>query len=82
MGIVIEPVVTTSDVGLPDTMPYMPDEMTATLAGPPGCRPEIAAAKSKKNINGVFWVLQFLFSVESRYTNKKIVNKHSLIFSI
>ena len=37
------------DVGLPDTMPYMPDEMTATLAGPPGRRPAMAAAKSKKN---------------------------------
>ena len=43
-GMVTEPVVTTSAVGLP----YMPDEITATLAGPPGRPPEIADAKSKK----------------------------------
>ncbi len=47
-GMVTEPVVTTSAVGLPEIMPYMPDEITATLAGPPGRRPEMAAAKSKK----------------------------------
>ncbi len=48
IGMVIEPVVTTSEVGLPEIMPYMPDETTATLAGPPGLRPAMAAAKSKK----------------------------------
>jgi len=32
---VIEPVVTTSAVGLPDTMPYSPEDTTAILAGPP-----------------------------------------------
>jgi hypothetical protein len=48
MGIVIDPVVTTSDVGLPDNMPYIPDEITATLAGPPGLLPLIAAANLKK----------------------------------
>ena len=29
---VMEPVVTTSDVGLPETIPYIPDEITATFA--------------------------------------------------
>ena len=47
-GMVTDPVVTTSAVGLPEIMPYMPEEMTATFAGPPGRPPEIAAAKSKK----------------------------------
>ena len=46
IGIVTEPVVTTSAVGLPEIMPYMPDEITATLAGPPALPPEIDAAKS------------------------------------
>ena len=45
---VIEPVVTTSDVGLPDMVPNSADETTATLAGPPGERPVSAAERSKK----------------------------------
>ena len=38
----MEPVVTTSEVGLPDTIPYKPEEITAILAGPPGWRPLMA----------------------------------------
>jgi hypothetical protein len=48
IGMVIDPVVTTSDVGLPESIPYIPDEITATFAGPPEVRPLIAAAKLKK----------------------------------
>ena len=48
IGMVIEPVVTTSEVGLPEIMPKRPEEMTAIFAGPPGRRPLITAAKSKK----------------------------------
>lgn len=48
-GIVIEPVATTSDVGLPDIVPYRPEEMTAILAGPPRDRPVTNDAMLKKN---------------------------------
>ena len=45
---VIEPVVTTSEVGLPDIVPYSPEEITAILAGPPTRFPATADANSKK----------------------------------
>ena len=44
----MEPVATTSEVGLPDIVPNSADENTATLAGPPIDRPEIDAARLKK----------------------------------
>ena len=47
-GIVIDPVATTSDVGLPDIVPYRPDEMIAILAGPPRALPVTSAARLKK----------------------------------
>ena len=43
------PVVSTFDVGLPESMPKKPDEMIATLAGPPRDVPSMAEAKSMKN---------------------------------
>jgi hypothetical protein len=49
IGMVIDPVVTTSDTELPEIIPYSPDETTAILAGPPGLLPVIAAAMLKKN---------------------------------
>jgi hypothetical protein len=39
-------------VGLPEIVPYKPDEMTAILAGPPGERPvRLAARLKKKTLN-------------------------------
>jgi hypothetical protein len=49
IGIVIDPVVTTSAVGLPDMVPNSAEDTTATLAGPPGVRPASAAEMLKKN---------------------------------
>ena len=48
IGMVIEPVVTTSAVGLPEMVPYRPEDVTAILAAPPGLLPLSAAATSKK----------------------------------
>ena len=44
----MDPVVTTSEVGLPETVPNSADEKTATFAGPPGVFPDINAAILKK----------------------------------
>ena len=44
----METVVTTSDVGLPETVPKSAEEKTATFAGPPGLLPEIRAEILKK----------------------------------
>ena len=49
IGMVMAPVVTTSDVGLPEIVPYRPDEITAIFAGPPADFPVSADARSKKN---------------------------------
>ena len=49
IGMVMDPVVATSEVGLPEIIPYMPDDMTAILAGPPGERPVSAAASWNMN---------------------------------
>ena len=48
MGIVMDPVATTSDVGLPDIVPNKAEDETAILAGPPIERPDNAAARPKK----------------------------------
>ena len=48
IGIVMNPVVTTSEVGLPETVQTSADEKTATFAGPPGVFPDINAAILKK----------------------------------
>ena len=45
----IEPVVMTSAVGLPETLPNSALDTVATLATPPVRRPAITAATSKKN---------------------------------
>src|SRR3989304_3863123 len=47
IGMVIEPVVTTSAVGLPDTMPYSPEDNTALLAGPPARRAPPAGRRQR-----------------------------------
>ena len=49
IGMVIAPVVTTSEVGLPEIVPYRPDEITAIFAGPPAVFPVSADARLKKN---------------------------------
>ena len=46
---VIDPVATTSEVGLPDIVPKSAEDDTAILAGPPTDRPDTAAARLKKN---------------------------------
>ena len=43
-GMVMLPVVTTSDTGLPDSVPYRALAMTHILAGPPRIRPAMEAA--------------------------------------
>jgi len=49
-GIVKLPVVTVLAVELPDTVPIIPLETTAALAGPPLVYPVKAVAKSIKNL--------------------------------
>ena len=49
MGIVTEPVVTVLPTEEPDTIPHRAEEMTATLAGPPGAAPASALARLMKN---------------------------------
>ena len=49
-GMVMLPVVTTSDTGLPDSVPYRALAMTHILAGPPRIRPAMEAASLKKKL--------------------------------
>ena len=49
-GMVMLPVVTTSETGDPDTVPYRAEAMTLILAGPPRMRPAMEAARLKKNL--------------------------------
>lgn len=49
-GMVMLPVVTTSDTGLPDRVPYRALAMTQILAGPPRIRPAMEAASLKKKL--------------------------------
>ena len=44
------PVVSTFEVGLPDSMPNRPEDTMATLAGPPRVRPIRAEAKFMKKL--------------------------------
>ena len=47
---VMLPVVTTSETGDPESVPYSAEAMTLILAGPPRMRPAMDAARRKKKL--------------------------------
>ena len=74
MGMVTEPVVTVLPTEEPDTMPHRAEEMTATLAGPPGAAPATALARLMKN-----WAMPVLSRKAPKMMNTTMNLAHTLM---